>query len=251
MSRTFAVSDLHGCLDLYNQICNFIEPDDVVYFLGDAGDRGPNPWETIKAIRANPQWIYIKGNHEQLLENFLYTYYHCGCSDDYDAWRLECNGGAQTIEEFMMDEKTNDELAPDWIKFFAELPRSATYIAEDGAKIFMSHSGYIDWHPDIKRDTKDKDLIWSRDHFRNTWDNYQYIYDYVIHGHTPIPYVQEEVEHTIVDKWEYGAYWYAPDAVGNMRKCCIDNGCFTTNVCCLLDLNTFDEHIFMGGNENG
>lgn len=40
---TYACSDLHGRLDLLKQIQDFLQPDDTVYFLGDAGDRGPNP----------------------------------------------------------------------------------------------------------------------------------------------------------------------------------------------------------------
>lgn len=37
----YALSDLHGYLDLYKQIKEFLKPEDKVYFLGDAGDRGP------------------------------------------------------------------------------------------------------------------------------------------------------------------------------------------------------------------
>ena len=36
---TYACSDLHGRLDLLKQIQDFLQPDDTVYFLGDAGDR--------------------------------------------------------------------------------------------------------------------------------------------------------------------------------------------------------------------
>lgn len=40
---TYACSDLHGRLDLLEQIQSFLKSDDRVYFLGDAGDRGPDP----------------------------------------------------------------------------------------------------------------------------------------------------------------------------------------------------------------
>ena len=39
----YACSDLHGTMFLYKQIKNFLEPNDIVYFLGDAGDRGSQP----------------------------------------------------------------------------------------------------------------------------------------------------------------------------------------------------------------
>ena len=71
MGRTFACSDLHGMLPFFEQICEMLESDDIVYFLGDAGDRGPEPWETIKRIAEHPQFIYLKGNHEDMLVRAL------------------------------------------------------------------------------------------------------------------------------------------------------------------------------------
>ena len=38
---TYACSDIHGMMVFYEMIKNFIQPKDTVYFLGDAGDRGP------------------------------------------------------------------------------------------------------------------------------------------------------------------------------------------------------------------
>ena len=63
----FAVSDLHGHLKLYNKIKKFLKPEDTVYCLGDCGDRGPDAWETIKAVAKDEQFIYLKGNHEDML----------------------------------------------------------------------------------------------------------------------------------------------------------------------------------------
>ena len=240
MPRAFAVSDLHGCLDLYNQICNFLEPDDIVYCLGDCNDRGPNPWELVKLIRANPQWIYIKGNHEQLLESWIES----KCDDDVDAWRLERNGGGDTMTHFLA-ENYGKEFTDDWLEFFFNLPTSAVYESAKGT-IFMSHSGYIDRHPYVRRDYKTRNLLWCREHFNFPWDDQ---YDYVIHGHTPIPYVMEEVNGVYPEVWVPGVFWYCDD-----HKCCIDNASFHSGFTCLLDLNTFDEHIFsmnMEENENG
>ena len=50
MGRVFAVADLHGMIELYQQIKDFLKPEDKVYCLGDMGDRGTNCWETVKAI---------------------------------------------------------------------------------------------------------------------------------------------------------------------------------------------------------
>ena len=240
MPRAFAVSDLHGCKSLYDQINAFIEPDDIVYCLGDCNDRGPNPWELVKLIRANPQWIYIKGNHEQLLESWIES----KCDDDVDAWRLERNGGGDTMTHFLA-ENYGKEFTDDWLEFFFNLPTSAVYESAKGT-IFMSHSGYIDRHPYVRRDYKTRNLLWCREHFNFPWDDQ---YDYVVHGHTPIPYVMEEVNGVYPEVWVPGVFWYCDD-----HKCCIDNASFHSGFTCLLDLNTFDEHIFsmnMEENENG
>ena len=50
MGRVFACSDLHGMMSLYKQIKDFLKPDDIVYFLGDASDRGEENWNTLKKI---------------------------------------------------------------------------------------------------------------------------------------------------------------------------------------------------------
>ena len=71
---TYACSDLHGMMPLYKQIKNFLSPNDKVYYLGDAGDRGPNSWELIKTILADDQFVYIKGNHEDMLVKAMYDY---------------------------------------------------------------------------------------------------------------------------------------------------------------------------------
>ena len=75
MSRTFAVADLHGMLNLYQQIKNFIKPEDKVYYLGDMGDRGTDCWETVKAIMNDSQFKVIMGNHEDMLIKSMKAWY--------------------------------------------------------------------------------------------------------------------------------------------------------------------------------
>ena len=87
-------------------------------------------------------------------------------------------------------------------------------------------------------------MLWDRAHI------YEFVPDefentIIVHGHTPIPYIKDELENTYQAPWEVGAYWYCPDNETMLEhKCCIDNATYNTNITCLLDLNTFDEHIF-------
>ena len=58
-----------GNLNLVDSILNYCNSDDVIYFLGDGGDRGPDGIRCIQRLLSDPRIIYIKGNHEQMLEN--------------------------------------------------------------------------------------------------------------------------------------------------------------------------------------
>jgi hypothetical protein len=91
-------------MKFYRTVVDFLKPEDKVYFLGDAGDRGPEPWETIKAIAQDSQFIYLKGNHEDMLVDALKD----AIQHDYmGGWRLlASNGGSDTFDQAMAEEDT-------------------------------------------------------------------------------------------------------------------------------------------------
>ena len=71
----YACGDLHGRLDIYRKIKEFLKPEDRVIFLGDANDRGPAPWALVKEILTDPQFIYLRGNHEEMLFDLFELYW--------------------------------------------------------------------------------------------------------------------------------------------------------------------------------
>ena len=88
MYKRYVISDLHGQINLYNQIKEYINEDDIVYALGDFGDRGPEPWRTLKAVIDDPQFIYLMGNHDLMLIQaieWIINYYKCNGFD----WDLD------------------------------------------------------------------------------------------------------------------------------------------------------------------
>ena len=231
MGRTFACSDLHGMYELYKKVCDFLQPDDIVYFLGDAIDRGPDSWGLFKEIINNPQWIMLKGNHEDMFANAIKEYY---CNDERpgDAWYLsEYNGGGQTLADWMADGAYKD-----WVGVIDELPELKTYYNEIGGAILLSHAGLTPNAFGVL-DITNRELIWDRSHFNDTWaDGNDDIY--IIHGHTPVPHIQKDLG--IYKPYpinEVSALWYCDN-----HKCCIDLGSFVTRKTVLLDLNTFEEH---------
>lgn len=220
----YAISDLHGCLEVYNVLKKrILLPEDKVYCLGDCGDRGPQPWETIKAILTDPQFIYIKGNHDAMLVDAAKE-----IIDDlygHDAQRLlSCNGGDRTLDELLLEE--NPSL---WVNQINKLPTYLTYTNTNGQEIFLSHAGCSLWS-DEKVIPCNSELLWNRDHY---FDNPQLFGDaIVVHGHTPFWYIAEDLE--ITDFNQFEAFKYA-----NGKKYCIDAGTFATGYSILLNLDTF------------
>lgn len=228
----YACSDLHGMLRFYKAVKEMLQPEDVVYFLGDAGDRGPEPWECIKTILNDPQFIYIKGNHEDMLVDAMGHGYG-------SAWALlRSNGGKKTCEAAM------DE--PDWKEWrakLAALPTKATYTNTQGQTVYLSHAGFTPStdHQGQMRWMWDRDLIWDRDHFFDEWPEDEIFQKaVVVHGHTPIPYLLDEIDSACtMGEIEPGALWYADG-----KKCCIDCGAVFTGIFVLIDLDTWEEHVF-------
>ncbi len=224
MKKTYAVSDLHGYMDLYKQIKEFINPEDKVIFLGDATDRGPQSWELAKTIYNDSQFIYLKGNHEDMLVKATLHYY----GDDWDSednyYTLITNGGAKTWEEML-----NDPEGKEFIYKLKLLPKEEIYYNENGKEIHLCHAGFTPG--------RRKDLLWNRKHFFDIMD---YVDDnyIIVHGHTPVSYQRRH--DTITEALNH----LYPEFYANGHKINIDLGTYYTKACALLDLDTFEYHIF-------
>ena len=250
MGRVFAMADLHGMFELYQQIKDFLEPDDKVYCLGDMGDRGTKCWETIKATMNDPQFKCLKGNHEDLLIKAMKVWFRVPEDEKEYFWYskeanlLRYNGGKKTLEGWV---KESPSKRSKWYRCIQELPTHFEYKNKDGKWIYMSHAGFTPYDYNIF--PKEQDLIWDRDHYLYGWP-----YDapddiIIIHGHTPIPYIVDDLHRFSHGPYDFPnlpcAYWYAEN-----HKCCIDNGAFYYNCIVLLDLDTFEEHKFYTADYN-
>lgn len=222
----YACTDLHGRYDLYLQIKKFLRPGDKVYFLGDAGDRGPDSWKLIKAILKNEQFIYLKGNHEDMLAAAMKDYIEDERMD-YNHHILCNNGGENTFSEWSLDEYRNN-----WYHVIKNLPIHAEYDNEQGFHIILTHAGFT---PNKSTMPTDDDLLWDRKHIYDEWPADCANTVLIVHGHTPTLYLAKRLDKS----YEPGAFWYCND-----HKVCLDTGAYATNCTCLLDLDTFNEHIF-------
>lgn len=235
----YALSDLHGMKAIWDQISNFLGPNDLVYFLGDAGDRGPDSWELIKALASDPRVKYLKGNHEEMLKNAIYEHFDESCWFSEAINLLAYNGGYETFEGWL-----NDGAHLSWAKFLATLPTHIEIENKQGHKLFLSHAGFTPGrYPNETEIPCEKDLLWDRHHFRHFWpSDPMYANAIVIHGHTPILCMPEHKNCCLTndEEIEPGAFWYC-----NNHKINIDTGAYYTGTAVLLDLDTFDEHIFI------
>lgn len=230
MAKHYAISDIHGMYDIYEKVCAMLEPDDVIYFLGDAGDRGYDCFHCIKAIYENPQWIYMKGNHEDLMVKALTEQQFHGLkgSEDFELWHW--NGGGATFYDWQDDGEDYT-----WIHKLEDLPTLLHYTNPKGITFHMSHAGYTCGHKD---EMWGDQLVWSRDHFWDSWDEENYPNDICIHGHTPNEYMfKRYINWQDRNNNVYKAD--APEAITycNGHKICIDNGVFYTKATVLYDLD--------------
>lgn len=208
----YALSDLHGNLNIWKKIKEFLKPEDKVYFLGDAADRGDYGWEIIKEIIKDNRFIYIKGNHEDMLINAL-------CSNDpYHIQLCSINGGFNTYTNAL-----NDSWCNEYVRRLKKLKLYDIYKNKYDKTIFMSHSGSTDIN-------NENDLLWNR----NFSDDVNIDYDYIIHGHTPIEIMRKKFDIKGIK------YTINNESIQYGNKINIDIGTAWTNKALLVDLDNLN-----------
>lgn len=138
--RLLAIGDIHGQIDALNRLLDKIrltEADQLV-FLGDYIDRGPDSFAVLEKLieieKQFPRTVFIRGNHDQYLMNWLFS------ADDTFLYL----GGRQTRESYYRhaEQELNEDDGPgaflrlmpeshldflDRTRFYYELP-SALFV---------------------------------------------------------------------------------------------------------------------------
>ena len=181
--RIFVVGDIHGCPDEPEILLNHLENEfglavgDVLVFLGDYIDRGPNSKAVIDLMldykRRFPKARFLKGNHEDMLMDFLGFGGRLGEGFLY-------NGGLETIQSygisvFAPPEEMVSAMPPDHFKFFCDL-HSILEIEH----FLCVHAGL---NPLRELNSQnDNDVFWIREEFIKNVHQFQKT---VVFGHTP------------------------------------------------------------------
>ncbi len=174
MQRVFAIGDIHGCYDAFQQMLFAeikVRKEDEIYCIGDYIDRGPDSKRVVDTIISLQQKGFrihtLRGNHEQMMMDSE--------EDEISFNRWNNNGGAATLESF-------------GAKGYRSIPKSYKLFFES-TKYFINTDDYIFVHaglnfslPDIFEDKEA--MLWMRDFYPQ-----QYVIGkkILIHGHTPQP----------------------------------------------------------------
>lgn len=170
--RIFVVGDIHGCHDKLRALLARIDwkphSGDLLLFLGDYIDRGPNSYFVVETLlelidAAPNSVISLMGNHEKMFLDFLNG---VGRPD------LFTNGLASTVLDYC---RAGQKLSAGHLMFYRNL------------RLFYESENYIFVHAGLRpgktlEEQAASDLLWIREPF------FESEYDFgktVVFGHTP------------------------------------------------------------------
>lgn len=188
--RVYVVGDIHGRLDLFDELIHAIEQDDLdggaadstVILLGDLVDRGPDSAGVVSRARdwaAQRSMRILAGNHEDM---FLASFEDTGMLRHFVR-----HGGRETLLSYGLtldryNESTLDELQA--------MMREAVPVADRdflrGLEEFAIVGDYLFVHagiaPEIPiEEQKRRDMLWIRERFLRHPGPHSHV---VVHGHT-------------------------------------------------------------------
>ena len=250
MGKTYCSSDWHGC-EFYKKILNFLQEDDTLYFIGDSIDRGPAGIEVFDALYFDKRVIMLKGNHEDMLADFLSKH-----KLDKKTLKLYSdNGGDTTLESMKHMSEREKQL---YITEINTLPEKLIYHSPNGHDVILEHAGYSPFDMPHRH----HDPLWDRLHFNDPWDSGQEragltpANTYLVHGHTPVQtlkyyfgYINQPpfTKQDFIEKKEFDDNENNICTIKPTILCYCDNHKFDIDMCtvysnriALLNLDTFE-----------
>lgn len=198
--RIYAIGDIHGRVDLLNSIHDVIlkdsgsletECENSVVYLGDYVDRGFESKEVLDVLVNSPlegfKAIYLKGNHEDLLLNFLEDFsigtlwFSLGGDATVYSYGVSSPLGVKQDKHFKkIQESLRETLPEEHQRFLLDLK----LYHEVGDYLFV-HAGIMPGRAMSKQ--LQEHMMWIRDDFLKHKKDHGKV---IVHGHT----VTEEPE---------------------------------------------------------
>lgn len=190
--KTWAIGDVHGCyremIALYKTLLNAgLKPEkDLVIFMGDYMDRGPDSKKVVEQLikwhKQFPHWIFLYGNHEDILKNWVDNGQKY--QEDRQWSCFLSNGGTETLKSYGISEPIKSLLSKEHLDFlFNEtkiLHETDNYIFVHGGlipessiheiRMLLSNKEY-DGKAIKSAETITNALLWAREEFIDSdWD---------------------------------------------------------------------------------
>ena len=196
--RTYAIGDIHGHLDLLQQVHAWIAADIAQYgpapvvHIGDLVDRGANSRGVIdylsQGIAAGQDWVVLKGNHDRLFSLFLTdpAAQDPRLRSDLSYLHPRIGGGA-TLASYGVQNAADRPIAPVHRDAIAAVPQAhrdflqALPTSFQRGEVFFCHAGI---RPGVAfADQTEDDLTWIRHEFLDDTRDHGAL---IVHGHTAI-----------------------------------------------------------------
>lgn len=208
--RVYAIGDVHGRVDLLNQVFSKIDAHLAAYpvvrpvqiLIGDYIDRGPESAQVIERLIARSEThelVCLKGNHETFIADFIKR---PGSLKEWSSL-----GGRETLMSYglkpplVADAAGQKELAA---AFRAALPKShqmflhALRTSFTCGGCFFVHAGVRPRIPLAQQ--REEDLLWIRDDFLLYEEDFGKL---IVHGHTPVREVDIRPNRINIDTGAY------------------------------------------------
>lgn len=228
----YAVGDIHGRLDLLNDLLGAIEADlasnagkeAFIIFLGDLIDRGPDSAQVLQQLidyrHPVAKMVFLGGNHEEILNDIL-----AGKPDVLEDWLRY--GGSECVRSYGLDpialKRMNERQAVAMLR--ATMPQSHQgFIASMGDT--FRFGDYLFVHAGIRpgvalEDQSRRDLRWIREPFLSDDCDHRLM---VVHGHTVVEAVDERDNRIGIDTGAYFSGRLTALVVDGMKRRYITTG---------------------------
>jgi serine/threonine protein phosphatase 1 len=191
--RIYAISDIHGCAHLLEQMLGVIDADvarsrplhAIEVYLGDYIDRGPDSRATLDILIRRSQHgntVFLKGNHEAFLAavfrdpSRMMDWFQVGGMQTLMSYGLSPSPSPDEEEQRALMQEFAAAMPPQHHAFLQRL--RLTFTCGD---FFFVHAGVRPGVP--LQEQKEADLLWIRDEFLRSQKRFS---KYIVHGHTPV-----------------------------------------------------------------
>ena len=189
--RILAVGDIHG---MYGKLIALMEKvkfdpaQDLLIFLGDYIDRGPQSLECLDYVmnlyKQHPECVIpLLGNHEAMCINYYeYENHRRSLMDNFGKQMVLVwldNGGVDTHRQFKKLKKYELQKRLRWMRMLSNHYQIGDY--------YFCHAGIQPYIPLKKQ--RESDLLWMREGFFELYDGRE---GTIVVGHTPTQYLMKK-----------------------------------------------------------